>query len=86
MIATGAAGLVERAIDDREAAAADLAIDPVVQQLVAAGEGLVGDGHGQFEVAGVFGRTSPAIRVPGMPVCLARRRRTHTLSLMHAFK
>ena len=29
--------LVERAIDDREAAAADLPVDPVVEQLVAAG-------------------------------------------------
>ena len=39
------AGLVERAIDDRKAAAADLPVDPVVQQLVAPDEGLIGDGH-----------------------------------------
>ena len=41
------AGFVERAVDDRETAAADLPVDPVVQQLIPAGEGLIGDGHGR---------------------------------------
>ena len=54
------AGLVERAVDDRKAAAADLPVDPVVQQLVAAGEGLVGDGHRRDLVE----RRDPSMRLP----------------------
>ena len=45
MIATGDAAVVEGAIDDRKAAAADLAIDPVVEQLIPGRKGLVGDAH-----------------------------------------
>ena len=56
------AGLVERAVDDRKAAAADLPVDPVVQQLVAAGKGLVGDGHGR--IGGRRSGNTLAIRVP----------------------
>jgi hypothetical protein len=39
------ARIVESAIDDRKAAAADLAINPVIEQLVSGGECLVGDAH-----------------------------------------
>ena len=48
--------LVEGAVDDREAAAADLPVDPVVQQLVAADERLVGDGHGRSSGEVEWGR------------------------------
>ena len=66
------AGLVERAIDDRKAAAADLPVDPVVQQLVSAGQGLVGDGHRR---SCLCARTPSmhAIRVPKLAPKLARR-------------
>src|SRR5665213_2020885 len=40
------AGLVERTVDDRKPTAADLPVDPVVEQLVAGRKCLVGDGHG----------------------------------------
>ena len=39
------AAVIERPIDDREPAAADLAINAVVQQLIPGGQGLVGDAH-----------------------------------------
>ena len=80
--------LVERAIDDRKAAAADLPVDPVVQQLVAAGEGLVGDGHwcsvvdgrtldGEFRPVGSIARNSHASCALAS---LRGRRITHTFS------
>ncbi len=43
----GHARLVECPIDDRESAATDLPIDPIVEELIPAGEGLIGDGHGR---------------------------------------
>src|SRR6185437_14816224 len=67
------AGLVERPIDDREPAAADLPIDAVVEERVAAGQRLVGGGHSwKGQRRGAIGRYMPASRVPELPVCLAR--------------
>ena len=40
------AGVVECAINDREATTADLAIDSIVEQLVTGGKCLIGDAHG----------------------------------------
>ena len=40
-----AAAVVEGAIDDRKPAAADLAIDPVIEQLITGRKSLVGDAH-----------------------------------------
>ena len=70
LIATGTPGLVERAIDDRESAAADLPVDPIVQQLIPAGEGLVGDGHGRRWME-VIRANSLAIRMPKRARALA---------------
>jgi len=59
------ARVVEGPIDDREAAAADLPVDPVVQQLVAAGQGLIGDGHGSRSL-------DPANAARGVPAGVPR--------------
>ena len=76
------ARLVERAVDDRKAAAADLPVDPVVQQLVAAGKGLVGDGHrGNRWQAIVADHLDPQFACQQIALCLAPRTRiTHTFS------
>ena len=87
LIATGCAGLVERAVDDREAAAADLAIDAVIQERVTAGECLVVDGHrGCGEAANARESICPQIACQGCPFALRGERRTHTLSPMRASK
>jgi hypothetical protein len=62
--------LVERAIDDGKAAAADLPVDPVIQQLIPAGKGLVSDGHGGNDEG--YPRTTLAIRMPSGHRALAR--------------
>jgi hypothetical protein len=43
-------------------ASADLPIDPVIQELIPAGEGLIGDGH--VRDGGGYPRNSRAIRMP----------------------
>ena len=80
------AGLVERAIDDRKAAAADLPVDPVVQQLVSADEGLVGDGHDRGACAKQLGDDARNSRANQRAPQLAPKRDTAYILRMNPRK